>query len=245
MVYDEWAIESVRAPWRRMVALLLSVIVHGGGALIAALAVGHAVATPPRAVELIPIELVVPPAAPSPARAPERAVARISAGGPSGVPGRRTSNAAPHAESHAPPSPFADLAVHIDAPTDPSPGAAGTAGTGRGTGLTGSGLGAGGTGDGVGRLGVPSLARAAAPKHDYRRWNFRTDRRFAGAAVDVELTIDPGGAVRAVRVVHGVNEAIDQHAVETARDFEFYPALDAGGDPTWTHFRWEFLIANP
>jgi TonB family protein len=246
MVADDQVVHPGDVPRRRMTSAVLSLVVHGG-LVVLAIELVHGSAAPPRSgrVERTEIEVVAPPPVRPTGRGP---VARTSAGAPAGIPGRRSRDAAPRSQTHAPASPFAELAIHMEAPPDVDPGAAAPDGVGRGTGVLGAGLGAGGTGggfgDGLGGLGVPSLARGAVPKHDYRRWRFRTARRFAGSVVLVELAIDPRGAVRAVRVAKAVDPAIDDYAVETARHFEFYPALDAGGEPIWSHYGWQFLVVN-
>src|SRR5205823_6559045 len=123
----------------------------------------------------------------------------------------------------------------------------GTTGAGIGAGLLGEGA---GSGDGAGQFGLgnlavppaPSLARPPRPKSDYRNGDFRAGRQFAGAVVRLELSIDPRGSVRNVRLLQGVDDAIDQHAIELAKRFEFHPALDDAGQPTWGRHRWEFVL---
>lgn len=58
----------------------------------------------------------------------------------------------------------------------------------------------------------------------------------------VELSINPGGNVSQVRVLESVEPAIDNHAMDLARRFAFYPALDPAAHPTPGLHRWEFVI---
>jgi hypothetical protein len=165
-----------------------------------------------------------------------------------GAHGRRGREAPQRSQIRAPAQtkPFADLAVHYDAPRGPDPGHGdGDTGTGLGASLAGSGTGA----FGAGGLDVPpapgsgsSLARPPRPKLDYQQWGFRAPPQFAGAIVKVELTLDARGSVRAVRLRKGVDPSIDQRAIETAWRFAFYPALDEDGAPTPSRYGWEFVI---
>jgi TonB family protein len=229
---------------RSGVSAALSLALHGGLVWLAISLSGHAAPIAPAAVRLTEIEVVDPPAKPE-ARG---VVARAGTSSPSGVPGRRTKDAAPRSAARSPANPFADLAIRIDAPAGAELGAAGTSGAGQGTGRLGDGFGAGGSGDGFGSLGVPpappSLAQAPRPRHDYHAWDFRAPPALVGKTVLVHLAIDLHGAVRAVRVIHGVDPAIDQHAIDTARHFEFLPALSSTGEPTWGDYNWEFTIAG-
>jgi TonB family protein len=86
---------------------------------------------------------------------------------------------------------------------------------------------------------VKSLARPPEPKYDYHDWGYFA--KTTGSVL-VELTIDPRGTVRNARVVRSLNAAIDKRAVATARTFEFFPALNPWGEPTWGLHRWEFVI---
>jgi hypothetical protein len=146
--------------------------------------------------------------------------------------------------------PLADLAISYDVPTGPDPGTLnGTTGTGAGTGLLGIGTGAGNGfgryGDGVGTMSipVPSQARPPRPRHDYRESVIRGSHKFGGQSLRLALTVDPRGIVRQVRVEQGVDDVLDQRAIELARTFEFYPALDAAGEPTSGTFQWVFVIS--
>jgi TonB family protein len=229
----------------------VSLGVHGVALIVIAVLAGHRVVVL-REVEVTAIEVVEPPPpapAPPPPSAPAGAPARSPMGGTAGTLGRRGRDAPQRSLSKAPVAedPFADVIVSYEAPTGPeSGGETDAAGAGRGTGLLGDGTG-NGTG-GVFGLGSvppaprPSMARPPRAKRDYRTWNFRAQRRFAGATVHVELTIDPQGRVQDVRVLRGVDEQIDKHATGLARRFEFHPALDAAGDPTWGLHRWEFVL---
>lgn len=248
---------TAASPSRRSaLAGVVSVGIHGGALLAAALIVAHHDREPP-VIELTPIQVVAAPVALAPPAPPQPAPVMATPGSPqhsstsasTGTLGRRGRDAPQRSQTRAPatPDPFADVVVSYDKPTGPDPGnEAGTTGAGVGAGLLGDGT---GNGTGMGQFGVgnvppapPSLARPPRPRSDYKNWNFRADRRFAGATVLVELSIDAAGHVRNVAVLRGVDESIDQHAATLARRFEFYPALDDGGKPIWGRHNWEFLL---
>lgn len=249
-----FAATAGRAPQRSVASGLGSLAVHAVLLALVFLLAGLRAAPRPPAVALTAIEVVgAPPPPPPPplatgqgATAPSTKRASASAG----TLGRRGHDAPQRSPSRAPPAPdpYAELAVSYDRPASADPGsAAGTLGLGVGASLFGDGAGDGG--GGFGTLGVPppppppprSLARPARPKLDYHRWDFRADRRFAGQIVVVLLTIDPGGHVRDVRVLQSVDPAVDRHATDLARRFEFDPALDAAGHPEVGRYRWEFV----
>jgi TonB family protein len=230
---------------RPALAGFASASMHGVALLAVVLTVREPVISGPE-VELTPIEVVEAPPAPAPALAGSPAPSSPTAS--AGKLGRRGRDAPQRSMSRAPATtdPFADVVVSYDAPTGPArERSTGDTGSGRGRGLVGDGA-SDGTGGVFGLGSVPpaptSQARPPRAKEDYRRWNFRADRRFAGATVQVELRIDPAGRVRDVRVLRGVDESIDKHAAGLARRFEFHPALDDAGDPTWGLHHWEFVL---
>jgi TonB family protein len=251
-----FATTAGRAPQRSVASGLGSLGVHAVLlALVFLLAGLHATPRPP-AVALTAIEIVgappPPPPPPPPVIGQGATAPSTHATASAGTLGRRGHDAPQRSPSRARPAPdpYAELAVSHDRPASADPGsAAGTLGLGVGTGLFGDGT--GDSGGGFGNLGVPpppppprSLARPARPKLDYHRWDFRADRRFAGQIVIVLLTIDPSGHVHDVRVLQSVDPAVDRHAADLARRFEFYPALDAAGHPAGGQYRWEFVIVG-
>ena len=167
-----------------------------------------------------------------------------------GARGRRGREGAQRSQTRAASAPraFAELAVHYDAPSDEAPGRdAERTGTSVGQALAGDGSARFGTGG----LAVPpaprvgrSLARAPKPRGDYRSWEFTAPPQFAGSIVKVELTIDPQGVVREVRIRRSVEADIDQRAIATAKRFAFEPARNDDGEPAWSKFRWEFVIES-
>lgn len=236
---------------------LLSLGLHGGLLVLVFTLVERRVVPEPHRVELTSIEVVDPPASPPPAPAPPPRAVRSPAGAKSGTLGRRGHDGAPRSQIHAPavPDPFAELAVSYEVPSGPDPGnVAGTTGSTWGAGRFGDGIGAGygsrGSGYGIGELPVPpapppqtSLARPPREKHAYHTW-YAGARGVVGAIVVVELTIDPEGRVRNVRRLRGVDGYSDDIAIELAHQFEFYPALDPYGHPTWGLYRWEFVLSK-
>jgi TonB family protein len=245
-----------RARRRSVISGCVSLGIHGALLVLIVLLAGVRAVIAPPAIELSWIEVVAPPPAPPPPppatgqAAPAPSPVKASAG----TLGRRGHDVPQRSQTRAPAiaDPYADLAVSYEPPTGPDPGnTAGTTGLGLGAGLLGDGSGEGG-GGGFGNLGLPpppppppparSLARPPRPKLDYHTWDFRASRRFAGQIVLVELAIDAGGSVGQVRVLKSVDPAIDHHAMDLARRFSFYPALDPAGHPTGGLHRWEFVI---
>jgi TonB family protein len=228
-----------RASRRRTVAGLVSVGVHG--VLLFAVAVtsvtGIRVAREAPAVELTPIQVVAPP----PPEPPAPQLQPVTPPSP-GTLGRR-GREPPRSVTRAPADPYADLIMHYEAPPAADPGNRdGEAGIGLGSGLLGDGI--GGAAFGVGNVPPPPASRARPPraKEDYSRWDFHAAHMFAGAIVRLELTVDPRGGVRAVRILKGVDDQIDQRAIELAGRFQFFPALDDDGRSTWGRHGWEFVI---
>ena len=235
---------------RRLLPGALSLAIHGGLTVHAVVLVSHGGGEPP--VALTPIEMIEVAPPPPPPPPPEPGTQTLStANASTGTLGRRGRDAPQRSQTRAPVAadPYADLVVSYDRPTGPDPGAeTGTTGGGVGAGLHGDGAGSGdGTGQfGIGNLAVPpppkSLARPPRPRGNYDAWYPAADRRFVGGSVLVELVIDARGRVRQVTLLRGVDSAINNDAVELARQFEFYPALDEAGQPTTAHYRWEFVL---
>jgi hypothetical protein len=196
-----------------------------------------------------------PPETPGPGKRQDRAAANTL-----GTRGRRGHDAPTRSPTRPVPTPdpLDELTVRYDAPTSETPGnPAGTSGRGLGAGLSGTGLGGGGLGDGfgagngIGSLSIPppppetpSLARPPRPRYDYSHWPFRAPPGYSGGSILVELTIDPHGVVKNVRMITHAEPSIDQRAAQTARGFEFDPALDRFGSPTWGRHRWEFVVSR-
>ncbi len=244
-----------RVSHRSMFAGSFSLALHGGLVLLVFLLAGVRVVQPPRVIELTEIQVIAPPPPPPPPPGPSRSGTRAGAGNTAkmGALGRRGHDALPRSQTRAPAvaNPFADLAVSYETPTLPDPGnPAGTTGHGVGAGLfgtgTGSGAGFGVLGDGPGTLQVPppppSLARPPRPKDDYSDWTIPGSHEFANQILVVELSVDPHGNVRNVRVLQGVVDWIDTYASAVARGYKFYPALSDSGEPTSGHYLWKFLI---
>ncbi|HEU4733400.1 MAG TPA: energy transducer TonB [Kofleriaceae bacterium] len=244
-----------RIPARSKLAGSISLALHGGLGVLALVFAGTAGTRGqrPPVIELVPVDVVGPPPAPTPPPGPSGPGKHPGAGNTAktGTLGRRGHDAPPHSRSRAPAiaDPLADLTVSYDQPSGPDPGSElGTIGTGTGAGLTGIGTGAGNGfgrfGDGPGTLSIPlpSLARPPRPRHSYRDSVIRGSHKFGGGTVRVILTIDPRGAVRQVRLVHGLDEQLDRRAIDLARSFEFEPALDAEGKPAYGRYSWSFVI---
>ena len=237
----------------------MSLGVHGGLLLLIFVFADGGGAPEPHRVDLTAIEVVDPPPPPPPAPLPPAPMPVIRpAGAKSGALGRCGHEEAPRSEVRAPAvvDPFAELAVSYDRPSGPDPGnEAATMGSTLGAGIDGDGTGLGygdrGAGYGVGDLAVPpappplhSLARGPREKQAIHSWTYRGPEKFVGSEVLLELSIDPTGRVRNVRIVHGLEKFIDRRVSEIARHFDFYPALDAYGQPAWGLYRWVFQIDN-
>jgi hypothetical protein len=233
---------------RRVRAAVGSFAAHTGLAVL--LVMLRPPPTPPAAPALIEIEVV-----PAPAVAPAPAAPPPTSGG-SAVPGRTAAAATAGRRGRAvqvrpsePADPLADLSIRYEAP----PGAGtGARGGGPGAALYGNGTGndlGGPFGAGGGGLlkapPVPkraSLARPPRPRHDYAHWEYRWPTEYGDARVLVELDLDAGGGVTAVRVVRGFDRKLDQLATARARTFEFWPALDDDGVAIASLYRWEFVL---
>jgi TonB family protein len=228
-------------PRRPMFAGLVSAGLHGMLLLAISLTSIHVARKTPT-IELTPIQVVEPPPPPPPPEPPAPQLRPITPPSP-GTLGRR-GREPPRSVSRAPADPYADLVMHYEAPASDDPGnRAGATGGGLGSGLFGDGI--GGAAFGVGNVPpppAPSRARPPRAKADYSRWDFLAASVFRGAIVRLELSIDPSGSVRDVRVLKGVDDQIDLRATDLARRFEFYPALDDDGQPIWGRHAWEFVI---
>ena len=244
---------AARISRRSMFVASMSLALHGG--VVAVLLVIAGVRAIPPVIELTPIEVFDPkPPPPQPPPGPSGPGTQPGAGhtAKTGTFGRRGHDAPTHSHSRAPVAqdPLADLTVSYDQPTGPDPGTLnGTTGSGTGTGLTGIGT---GDGDGYGRFGdgagtlsipLPSLARPPRPRHDYRESIIRGSHKFGGDTLRLDLSIDRRGVVRQVSVAKGLDDLLDLRAIELARTFEFYPALDRDGEPTSGTFQWVFVIS--
>jgi TonB family protein len=239
---------ATRGSRRWVVSGTVSTVVHAGLVVAAVLFASERGARTRQPV-LTPIEFVEapPPPPPPPPAAPVGTGTQVAslAGANAGTLGRH-GRGAPRSMSRAPAAadPLADVVVSYDAPTSSEAGNEdGTVGHGIGSGLMGDGAGGGGGGFGLGNVPpAPSLAHPPRPKGNYRHWDFRAAPAFAGGLIRVELTIAPDGGVREVRLLKGVDSYVDRHAVERARGFQFYPALNDAGQPTWGRHGWEFVI---
>ena len=247
-----------RVARRSMLAGAVSLALHGGGVLVVVLLAGtRAAPPPPPPIELTDVQIVAPPPPPLPVPGPSRSGTRAGAGtsAKAGALGRRGHEAMPHSQTRAPriADPFADLAMSHETPTELDPGnPEGTTGLGVGTGLfgtgTGAGAGYGSLGDGPGALQVPqpppSLARPPRPRDSYSDSKIPGAHEFASKILVLDLSIDPRGTVRGVRVLQSVADWIDTYASAIARGYKFDPALADNGEPTSGHFLWKFVITG-
>jgi hypothetical protein len=207
------------------------------------------VASPPLAAA-ITIALLDPPLSPRPGAGGNDIPAAPGKAQPLGLHGQ----AAPRSIRRAPrrADPYAELAITYDTPADPDrngPGAPdgdpdSTGLRGHGTGL-GLGLGAGG--DGTGGLAIPepphpSLARDPQPKYDYNERRIIGSKQYRGKILLVELRVDARGAVYGARIVQGIEPRFDRKVVALGTTFEFFPALDARGQPTAGTYHWKFRV---
>ena len=233
---------------RPILAGSLSLALHGGLVVLALTLVGVRVAKPPRMIELIPIEVTsAPPVAPRPPSGSQTQPA--SSKQRAGTLGRRghTAPAASRTQAPATIDRLADLAVRYEAPEGASSNAAAKDEQGPGAAASGPGDGAG---VGVKAAGAglevpeapPSAARDPRPKQEYGRWTIPGAQEFANRRIVVELRVEPSGRVSAVKLIEGVGAWIDASAVELARKFEFYPALNDAGEPIECDYGWTFTI---
>jgi hypothetical protein len=89
-----------------------------------------------------------------------------------------------------------------------------------------------------------SLARPPRPKHDYTNLRIVGASRFSGETINVLLTIDSHGQVRAVQLLHGVDRALDRKTIALVHSFEYEPALDDAGAAIPGTARWNILIVD-
>jgi TonB family protein len=255
---------AARRIWGARAPALVSIAFHGALLLLVLRVVTtHVVPREPPRVELTAVTVIEPATQPAPGNTEGASDSPgAGAGGApgamafsphnTGTPTARAARSRSQTRAPAAADPRADILVSYDAPRGDDPGDEGHGdGSGQGAGLAGDGAGAGygerGTGYGMGGLrmpdpppALPSLARPPVPKHDYSRGG----RWVKAGTVLLMLTIDPHGVVRNVQILRGADYDLDVHARETARRFEFYPALDRDGGPIWSLHRWEFVVSQ-
>lgn len=246
-------------------ASLLALALHGAVLWLASAVLGARPAAPAaataRASAEISVEIVEPIRA-APAVAPSPGPHTPSAPGAAGVRarGQRTREGGGRSGMRAPATgdPWAELQIRYDAPTEPAPDdPAGDSGTGLGAARNGSGLGAVLAGIGLGAGGgalraggveppppPPSHATRSRPRHDYSHAWFQGARGLWGMTARAELSIDTRGRVQDVRITEHINPWIDSQAIDLARKFVFYPALNDAGEPIADTYVWTFVIGQ-
>ncbi len=215
----------------------------GGGALIAAVAVGVGLASGldlsvvRRASEAISaIAMPLPPALEqvAPANAPsEKASGKASA----------ANKQAKAAAIAAPPPRLPPVVPPVAAAprpgtgNDASAGATPNPGPGSGAGGRGDGTGAGGTGNGTGGGTKAAWRSGTIRDRDYPR---DASRAKAGGEVEVRFTIEASGRVSGCRVTRSSGDAsLDQTTCALIEDrFRFKPATNAVGEPVASQYGW-------
>jgi protein TonB len=215
----------------------------GGGALIAAVAVGVGLASGldlsvvRRASEAISaIAMPLPPALEqvAPANAPsEKASGKASA----------ANKQAKAAAIAAPPPRLPPVVPPVAAAprpgtgNDASAGATPNPGPGSGAGGRGDGTGAGGTGNGTGGGTKAAWRSGTIRDRDYPR---DASRAKAGGEVEVRFTIEASGRVSGCRVMRSSGDAsLDQTTCALIEDrFRFKPATNAAGEPVASQYGW-------
>lgn len=236
---------------RRWATRAISLGLHAGAIVLAVEVIPHRPPPKPQPiVELIPIAIAMPPEPVTPPPSGAGALIPDKPAGDAGTRGRRGHDAPKRAQARIQPvaDAFQGLSVHYDAPAGPHPGTAeGQVEGGLGLGVAGAGAGE----IGVGGLNVPpapssgrSLARRPKSKFPYDHMAFIAPPQFIGSHILLELTIDPHGNVRKVRVIRSVDPNVDQRAATAASNFEFHPALDDDGQAIWSQLRWTFEITS-
>ncbi|MBO9697241.1 MAG: energy transducer TonB [Sphingopyxis sp.] len=219
-------------------------ILSGGGALVAAVAVGLGLASgldldivrkASEAITAIAVAAPPPPRAEAiPAKAPaERASGKASAA-------NRRAKAAAVA---APPPRLPPVVPPVAAAPKPgtgndiSTGAAPDPGPGSGAGGHGDGTGAGGTGSGTGG-GTKAVWRSGTIRdRDYPR---EASRANAGGEVEVRFTIEASGRVSGCRVTRSSGDAsLDRTTCDLIEErFRFRPATNAAGQSVASQYGW-------
>ncbi len=246
-------------------ASLLALALHGAVLWLASAVVGDRPAAPATATARTSTEIsveIVAPIRATPAAAPSPGPRTPSAPGAAGAraSGHRTRDGGGRSPVRAPAAgdPWAELQIRYDAPTEPAPyDLAGADGNGRGAARSGSGLGAALAGAGLGAGGgallaggleppppPPSHAARSRPRHDYSHAWFQGARGLWGMTARAELSIDTRGRVQDVRITEHINSWIDSQAIDLARRFAFYPALNDAGEPIADTYVWTFVIGE-
>lgn len=216
----------------------------GGGALLAAMAVGLGLAS---GLDLDVVrkasEAITAIALPAPPRPREEVV-------PAKAPSNKASGKASAANRHAkaaavaaPPPKLPPIVPPVA--TAPNPGA-GNASSAGATPITGPGSGAGGRGDGTGAGGAGSgtgggsraVWRSGAIRdRDYPR---EASRAKAGGEVEVRFTIEASGRVSGCRVTRPSGDAsLDRTTCDLIEErFRFKPATNAAGEPVASQYGW-------
>lgn len=222
-------------------------MVSGGGALLAAAAIGvgltsgldfDVVRKASEAITAIAVPAPKPP--PSEPPTPDPAPSDKASGKASAA--NKQARAAPVAapKPKLPPitPPPVPAAPRPGSGSDSSAGAAPVTGPGSGAGGQGDGTGAGGAGGGTGGGGGKAvLLSGRITDRDYPR---EASRARVGGDVEVRFTIQPSGRVSTCRVSRSSGDAsLDATTCRLIEErFRFKPATNAAGEPVASQYGW-------
>lgn len=218
--------------------------ISGGGALIAALAVGFGLAggldleVVRKASDAITAIAIPMPPQPREQVVPPKASSQKASGKASAA--NKHARAAPvfAPKTKLPPIvPPVAAAPRPGASSDASAGATPVPGPGSGAGGRGDGTGAGGSGSGTGG-GTKAVWRSGTIRdRDYPR---EASRAQAGGEVEVRFTIEGNGRVSGCRVTRSSGDAsLDRTTCDLIEErFRFRPATNAAGEPVASQYGW-------
>ncbi len=214
-------------------------IVAGGGALLAAIAVGFGLASGldldvVRKASQAIAALAIPAPPPTEPVVPQNSPSDIASGKASAA--NQHAKAAPIVASKPklpPITPTVAAAPHPGTGSDASAGATPNPGTGSGAGGRGDGTGAGGSGSGTKAVWQSGTIR----DRDYPR---SASRARVGGEVDVRFTIQPSGRVTGCRVSRSSGDAaLDTTTCRLIEErFRFKPATNAAGEAVASAYGW-------
>jgi periplasmic protein TonB len=218
--------------------------ISGGGALVAAVAVGMGLASGldldvvRKAGEAI--TAIAIPAPPPPQE--DVAPAKVASEKPNGKASATNRHAKATAIVAPPPklppvAPPVTAAPRPGAGNDPSAGATPMPGPGSGAGGRGDGTGAGGAGGGTGG-GTRAVWRSGTIRD--RDYPLEASRAKAGGEVEVRFTIEASGHVSGCRVTRSSGDAsLDETTCRLIEErFRFKPATNAAGDNIASQYGW-------
>ena len=218
-------------------------MVAGGGALLAAVAVGFGLASGldldvVRKASQAIAALAIPAPPPTEPVVPQTSPSDIASGKASAANQYAKAASVIASKPKLPPiTPPVAAAPHPGTGSDASAGATPNPGAGSGAGGRGDGTGAGGSGSGTGGGTKAVWQSGTIRDRDYPR---SASRARVGGDVEVRFTIQPSGRVTGCLVTRSSGDAaLDQTTCRLIEDrFRFKPATNAAGDAVASTYGW-------